>query len=114
MKRHSNEQTTPSSDCTVRQDHPLYPLSFCCSLHPLINYRPGSLYTKNVERAIKFAKFLEAGAVGLNCSAPTQGLDMPVSGWKQSGIGSEMHMYGVENYLQTKAVYMKYEDVAMH
>ncbi|KAJ5930383.1 hypothetical protein N7466_005876, partial [Penicillium verhagenii] len=73
-----------------------------------------SLYTKDVERALKFAKFLEAGAVGLNCSAPTQGLDMPVSGWKQSGIGSEMHMYGVENYLQTKAVYMKYEDVSMH
>ena len=41
-------------------------------------------------------------------------MDMPVSGWKQSGIGSEMHMYGVENYLQTKAVYMKYEDVPFH
>ncbi|KAK1764906.1 retinal dehydrogenase 2 [Phialemonium atrogriseum] len=73
-----------------------------------------SIYTKDVERALKFATFLEAGAVGLNCSAPTQGMDMPVSGWKQSGIGSEMHMYGVENYLQTKAVYMKYEDVPFH
>ncbi|CAK7221509.1 hypothetical protein SBRCBS47491_004549 [Sporothrix bragantina] len=73
-----------------------------------------SIYTKDVERALRFARLLEAGAVGLNCSAPTQALDMPVSGWKQSGIGSEMHMYGVENYLQTKAVYMKYADVAMH
>jgi aldehyde dehydrogenase (NAD+) len=67
-----------------------------------------------VERALKFARLLEAGAVGLNCSAPTQALDMPVSGWKQSGIGSEMHLYGVNNYLQTKAVYMKYADVPMH
>ncbi|KAH7002479.1 aldehyde dehydrogenase domain-containing protein [Ilyonectria destructans] len=73
-----------------------------------------SIYTKDVERALKFAKFLEAGTVGLNCSAPTQAMDMPVSGWKQSGIGSEMHMYGVDNYLQTKAVYMKYDDVQMH
>ncbi|KAF5243852.1 hypothetical protein FANTH_7981 [Fusarium anthophilum] len=60
-----------------------------------------SVYTRNVERALKFAKFLEAGAVGLNCSAPTQGLDMPVGGWKQSGIGREMHMYSLENYLET-------------
>ncbi|RYC78262.1 Retinal dehydrogenase 2 [Fusarium oxysporum f. sp. narcissi] len=73
-----------------------------------------SLYTRDVERALRFAKFLEAGAVGLNCSAPTQAMDMPVSGWKQSGIGSEMFTYGVENYLQTKAVYMKYEDVPLH
>ncbi|UPL02953.1 hypothetical protein LCI18_013887 [Fusarium solani-melongenae] len=73
-----------------------------------------SLYTKDVERALRFAKFLEAGTVGLNCSAPTQAMDMPVSGWKQSGIGSEMFTYGVENYLQTKAVYMKYEDVPLH
>lgn len=67
-----------------------------------------------MERALKFAKFLEAGAVGLNCSAPTQGLDMPVSGWKQSGIGKEMHMYAMENYLETKSVYMKYEDTDLH
>lgn len=52
--------------------------------------------------------------MGLNCSAPTQALDMPVGGWKQSGIGKEMHMYSMENYLETKSVYMKYEDVAMH
>lgn len=73
----------------------------------------GSIYTKDVERALKFAKFLEAGAVGVNCSAPTQGLDMPVGGWKQSGIGKEMHMYSMENFLETKSVYMKYEDVSI-
>ncbi|KAI8410788.1 hypothetical protein FOFC_10647 [Fusarium oxysporum] len=61
-----------------------------------------SIYTRDVERALKFAKFLEAGAVGLNCSAPTQAMDMPVGGWKQSGIGREMHMYALENYLETK------------
>lgn len=38
-----------------------------------------------------------------------KGLDMPVGGWKQSGIGSEMHMYSVENFLQTKVVYFKHE-----
>ncbi|KAH7230170.1 aldehyde dehydrogenase domain-containing protein [Fusarium redolens] len=37
-----------------------------------------------------------------------KGLDMPVGGWKQSGIGSEMHMYSVENFLQTKAVCFKH------
>lgn len=71
----------------------------------------GSVYTRNVERALKFATRLETGAMGLNCSAPTQGMDMPVGGWKQSGIGREMHMYSVENFLETKSVYFKYADV---
>lgn len=31
-----------------------------------------SVYTTNFERAMRFAKSLEAGAVGVNCSAPTQ------------------------------------------
>lgn len=84
------------------------------SLTSSANGWKGSVYTTNVARALKFAKSLEAGAVGLNCSAPTQGLDMPVGGWKQSGIGKEMHMYGVENYLETKSVYLKFEDVPMH
>ncbi|KAK7899763.1 hypothetical protein LTR67_003508 [Exophiala xenobiotica] len=71
----------------------------------------GSLYTKNVDRALRFAKDMEAGAIGLNCSAPTQGLDMPVGGWKQSGIGREMFTYSMDNFLQLKAVYLKYADI---
>ncbi|KAF8847669.1 aldehyde dehydrogenase [Acephala macrosclerotiorum] len=31
-----------------------------------------SVYTSNFERAMRFAKLLESGAVGINCSAPTQ------------------------------------------
>lgn len=77
------------------------------SVSPLIH--PASVYTRNFERAMRFAKLLESGAVGVNCSAPTQGLDMPVGGWKQSGIGREMHMYAVENYLETKTVYFKFD-----
>jgi aldehyde dehydrogenase (NAD+) len=34
---------------------------------------------------------------------------MPVGGWKQSGVGREMHMYSVENFLETKAVYFKFD-----
>ncbi|RKK70505.1 hypothetical protein BFJ69_g11767 [Fusarium oxysporum] len=68
-----------------------------------------SVYTTNFARAMRFAKAFEAGIAGVNCGAPEQGLDMPVGGWKQSGIGSEMHMYSVENFLQTKVVYFKHE-----
>lgn len=66
-----------------------------------------------MERALIFAKGLEAGTVALNCSAPTQGLDMPVGGWKQSGIGREMFTYSLENFLQTKTVYFKYANDPM-
>jgi aldehyde dehydrogenase (NAD+) len=34
---------------------------------------------------------------------------MPVGGWKQSGVGREMHMYSVENFLETKTVYFKFD-----
>lgn len=57
---------------------------------------------------------MEAGAIGVNCSAPTQGLDMPVGGWKQSGVGKENHLYSMENFLETKAVYLPYTDVEGH
>lgn len=80
---------------------------------PLIIRHIGSLYTKDVERALRFAKEMEAGAIGLNCSAPTHGLDMPVGRWKQSGIGREMFTYSMENFLQIKTVYFKYADVSM-
>jgi acyl-CoA reductase-like NAD-dependent aldehyde dehydrogenase len=32
-----------------------------------------SVYTKNIDRALRFAKGLEAGTVGVNCTSPTTG-----------------------------------------
>ena len=63
-----------------------------------------SVFTKNIDRALRFAKGLEAGNVGVNCTSPTTGKDMPFGGYKQSGIGREMGLAGFEEYLETKAI----------
>jgi acyl-CoA reductase-like NAD-dependent aldehyde dehydrogenase len=39
-----------------------------------------SVYTKNIDRALRFAKGLEAGTVGVNCTSPVTGIDMPFGG----------------------------------
>ncbi|TVY82141.1 Aldehyde dehydrogenase [Lachnellula suecica] len=67
-----------------------------------------SVYTKDINRALKFAKGLEAGTVGVNCTSPTQGRDMPFGGWKGSGIGREgMPLYTMSNFLEMKTVVVK-------
>ncbi|KIW50478.1 hypothetical protein PV05_12063 [Exophiala xenobiotica] len=48
-----------------------------------------SVYTRDFEQAVRVAKTLEAGAVGINCSVPIRTVNIPVGGWKQSGLGRE-------------------------
>ena len=48
-----------------------------------------AVYTKNLDRAMRFAKGLESGMVGVNCTSPTGAWDMPFGGYKQSGVGRE-------------------------
>ncbi|KAL3448202.1 aldehyde dehydrogenase domain-containing protein [Aspergillus insuetus] len=67
-----------------------------------------SVYTKDFERALRFAKRLEAGAVGINCSVPVRALDMPLGGWKQSGTGRELALHGLNLYTELKTIFLKY------
>jgi acyl-CoA reductase-like NAD-dependent aldehyde dehydrogenase len=67
-----------------------------------------SVYTKNIDRALRFAKGLEAGTVGVNCTSPTTGMDMPFGGYKGSGVGREgLPFYSMNNFLETKSVIIK-------
>ncbi|KAF5864161.1 hypothetical protein ETB97_008367 [Aspergillus alliaceus] len=63
-----------------------------------------SVFTKDIDRAVRLSKLLEAGTVGVNCTSPTIVKDMPFGGYKQSGIGREGILEGLDNFLQTKAV----------
>ena len=66
------------------------------------------MYTRDFERAIRVAKKLEAGAVGVNCSVPVRALDMPIGGWKQSGVGRELSLHGLNLYTELKTIFLKY------
>ncbi|KAJ5654410.1 hypothetical protein N7490_001413 [Penicillium lividum] len=66
-----------------------------------------SVFTKDLDRAIRFSKALQAGTVGVNCTAPSTTKDTAFGGYKMSGTGREGFLYSIENFLQTKTILIK-------
>ncbi|KAF9887944.1 hypothetical protein FE257_009466 [Aspergillus nanangensis] len=66
-----------------------------------------AVYTRDVNRAMRFATSMQAGTVGINCTSPTGAFDLPFGGWKSSGIGREGIHHSLDNYLETKTVLLK-------
>jgi betaine-aldehyde dehydrogenase len=61
------------------------------------------IWTKNVNRAARVAQQIRAGIVWVNTYHPTFN-ELPWGGFKQSGIGRELGVYGIDEYLETKQV----------
>ena len=66
-----------------------------------------SVYTKDISRALRVAKVLEAGMVGVNCTSPTMAIDMPFGGWKQSGDGRELSSHSLNHWTELKSVFIQ-------
>lgn len=62
-----------------------------------------SIWTKDHARAQRFTKFLDFGAVWVNTHIPLTA-EMPHGGFKHSGNGKDLSMYGVEEYTRIKHV----------
>ncbi|MBO9671146.1 MAG: aldehyde dehydrogenase [Sphingobium sp.] len=63
----------------------------------------GAVYTQDPERGFGVAREYRAGSVAVNHMAVD--IHMPFGGFKQSGIGRDGGIEGLENYTETKAVY---------
>jgi len=61
------------------------------------------IITKDIDIANRLARSLRAGTVWINCYLVI-GADVPLGGYKMSGIGREYGPYGLTNYLQVKCV----------
>ncbi|KAJ8674127.1 hypothetical protein QAD02_005389 [Eretmocerus hayati] len=64
------------------------------------------IVTKNIDKALKFAKAVEAGSVWIN------GYDLiapqtPFGGFKKSGIGRELGEEGLHEYIEVKTITMR-------
>ena len=67
-----------------------------------------SVWTTNVNRALNAAKRLKFGTVWINDHIPLVS-EMPHGGYKQSGYGKDLSLYGIEDYTQIKHVMAKFE-----
>ncbi|KAK3654450.1 hypothetical protein LTR56_004080 [Elasticomyces elasticus] len=65
-----------------------------------------TLYTTDIARALRVARKLEAGAVGIN-TPHMPNVNTPFGGKKQSGNGGrELGKHGLQSYLEAKAIHI--------
>jgi aldehyde dehydrogenase (NAD+) len=65
----------------------------------------GAVYSADQERAIEVARRIRTGTVSIN-GGNYYGPDAPFGGYKQSGIGREMGIAGLEEFLERKTLAM--------
>lgn len=64
-----------------------------------------AVWTQDITLAHQMAKRIKAGQVTINCCGGAD-WDVPIGGYKQSGWGRENGEDGLNNYLQTKSVFV--------
>ncbi|HKZ21299.1 MAG TPA: aldehyde dehydrogenase family protein [Acidimicrobiia bacterium] len=65
----------------------------------------GSLWTRDIGRALRVAKAFETGMISINSSSSVH-IEAPFGGVKQSGFGREQGMAALEQYTELKTVFI--------
>jgi betaine-aldehyde dehydrogenase len=69
----------------------------------------GAVWTRDIYRAFRIVKSMRAGIIWVNHMQPTY-VEAPWGGYKQSGFGRELGPWGLEEYLETKQVYVNLDE----
>ena len=71
-----------------------------------------AVWTKDVTRALRVIRSIRAGITWVNTYHPTFN-EMPWGGYKQSGIGRELGLNGIDAYLETKQVNVNLDEAPL-
>ena len=66
----------------------------------------GSVFTKDLGRALRVSGKIQAGTVGVNCALMV-GPQAPMGGFKMSGNGRELGEYALRHYTEPKTIWIK-------
>ena len=65
----------------------------------------GSIWSRDIGRALRAAKALKSGVVSVNCNNSVH-VEAPFGGYKQSGIGKDLGTEALEQYTELKNVFI--------
>jgi betaine-aldehyde dehydrogenase len=68
-----------------------------------------AVWSRDIFKAFRMVKALRAGVVWVNHMQPTY-VEAPWGGYKQSGYGRELGPWGIEEYLETKQVFVNLDE----
>jgi aldehyde dehydrogenase (NAD+) len=66
----------------------------------------GSVFTKDMGRAMRVSRAIQAGTVSVNCALMV-GPQAPMGGMKMSGVGRELGEYALRHYTEPKTIWIR-------
>lgn len=77
-------------------------------LTPILDGLYASVFTRDINRALRVARGLESGNVGVNMSSPEGPYELPFGGVKASGIGRQKGSDAILDWTEVKSVYIRH------